>query len=123
MGSLKKLTSKDVGDKAELMAEHFLKKQGVTIIEKNYRDSPGEIDLIADDLGTLVFIEVKFRKSTNFGQPFETVTRVKQQKIIRTAESYLQKHPQLANKACRFDVISIQDQDINWIPNAFDTTT
>jgi len=123
MGFFNKPTSKAIGDNAESMAEHFLKKKGIIIIEKNYRDLPGEIDLIADDHGVLVFIEVKFRKSTNFGQPFETVTRAKQQKIIRTAQSYLQKHPKLANKACRFDVISIHNQDVNWIPNAFDTTT
>jgi len=123
MSFFNKPTSKTIGDNAESMAEHFLIKQGITVIEKNYRDFPGEIDLIAEDQDTLVFIEVKFRKSTNFGQPFEAVTRAKQKKIIRTAQSYLQKHPKLANKACRFDVISIHNQDVNWIPNAFDTTT
>lgn len=118
-----KPTSKTIGDHAESIAESFLIKNKFKIIEKNFRTKTGEIDLIADDQGTLVFIEVKFRKSSDFGQPFETVTYKKQQKIIRTAQSYLQKQPKLANKACRFDVISIHNQDINWIQNAFDTTS
>ena len=116
-------STKNIGDQAESTAEKFLVTKNVKIIEQNYRIKAGEIDLIADDKGTIVFIEVKYRKSNNFGQPFETVTRSKQQKIIRTAQSYLQKHPKLANKACRFDVISIHNQDINWIQNAFDTTS
>lgn len=118
-----KQSSKDIGDQAESMAEAFLTNKNIKIIEKNYRIKAGEIDLIADDQGTLAFIEVKYRKSKHYGQPFETVTYPKQQKIIRTAQSYLQKHPGLANKACRFDVISIHNQDIDWIKNAFDTTS
>jgi len=119
----RKKSTKNIGDHAESIAENFLINKKVKIIEKNFRIKAGEIDLIADDKGTLAFIEVKYRSSSNFGQPFETVTHSKQQKIIRTAQSYLQKHPKLANKACRFDVISIHKQDINWIQNAFDTTS
>ena len=118
-----KQTTKNIGDQAESIAEKFLIDKKIKIIERNYRIKAGEIDLIADDKGTITFIEVKYRKSSNFGQPFETVTHTKQQKIIRTAQSYLQKHPKLANKACRFDVISIHNQDVNWIQNAFDTTS
>ena len=116
-------TTKKIGDQAEDIAESFLIKNKLKIIERNYRFKAGEIDLIADDKGTLTFIEVKYRKSDSFGQPFETVTRSKQQKIIRTAEYFLQKHPKLSNKACRFDVVSIHNEDINWIQNAFDTTS
>ena len=115
-------TTKNIGDQAETVAEDFLIKNKLKIIEKNYRIKAGEIDLIADDQGVLTFIEVKYRKTSNFGYPYETVTPSKQQKIIRTAEYYLQKHPKLSNKACRFDVISIHNDDINWIKNAFDTT-
>jgi len=118
-----KKTTKNIGDHAESIAENFLIENKLKIIAKNYRIKTGEIDLIADDKGTIAFVEVKFRKSNNFGQPFETVTHSKQRKIIRTAQSYLQKHPKLANKACRFDVISIHNQDINWIQNAFDTSS
>ena len=115
-------TTKNIGDQAESVAERFLTKNQLKILDKNLRAYTGEIDIIADDQGTLVFIEVKYRKSVSFGQPFETVTRAKQKKIIRTAQYYLQKHPKLANKACRFDVISIHNNNINWIKDAFDTT-
>jgi len=118
-----KQTPKNIGDQAESMAENYLRNKKIKIIERNFRAKTGEIDLIADHQGTVVFIEVKFRKSTNFGEPFETVTRSKQRKIIQTSQIYLQKNPKLANKACRFDVISIHNKDINWIKNAFDTSS
>ncbi|HFE36990.1 MAG TPA: YraN family protein [Gammaproteobacteria bacterium] len=120
---LPSLTTKAIGNQAESVAEAFLKKKQLKILKKNFRSPVGEIDIIAKDHETLVFVEVKFRKSADFGQPYETVTRAKQRKIIRTAQWYLQKHPKLANKACRFDVISIHQDDINWIQNAFDTTS
>lgn len=115
-----KPTTKSIGDTAESIAENFLIKNKLSIIEKNYRMKTGEIDLIANDQDTLVFIEVKYRKSTRFGHPLEMVTPGKQKKIIRTSQLYLQKHPKLSNKACRFDVISIHNQEIDWIKNAFD---
>jgi len=117
-----KTSTKTIGDQAESTAEKFLQNNKLKIIERNYRSRLGEIDIIAEDKGTLVFIEVKFRKSISHGLPYETVTASKQCKIIRTAESYLQKSRCSSNKACRFDVISIHNQDINWIKNAFDTT-
>jgi len=116
-----KKSTKAVGDYAESLAEDFLKAHKVKILEKNFSCRSGEIDLIVKDKDTLVFVEVRYRKSTNFGQPFETVTKTKQNKIIRSAQTYLQKHPKAANKACRFDVISIQQGEIDWIKNAFDT--
>jgi len=105
----------------EERAQNFLKKSGVRILNTNFKCKLGEIDIIAADNNTLLFIEVKYRKSDKFGDPSETVTYHKQKKIILTAQLYLQKHPKLANKACRFDVISIHQNDINWIQDAFNT--
>lgn len=112
---------KTIGDYAESLAEEFLKKNNVKILEKNFSCRSGEIDLIVKDQETLVFVEVRYRKSAKYGQPYETITKAKQNKIIRSAQTYLQKHPKAANKACRFDVISIQQGNIDWIKSAFDT--
>jgi putative endonuclease len=82
----------------------------------------GEIDLIMQDLNTLVFVEVRYRKSTVYGSPLETITQSKQNKIRLTAESYLSKH-KLNNIDCRFDIVglsgNIASPAIEWIKNAF----
>ncbi len=114
-------TSKSIGDIGEERARDFLQKNGIKIIKSNFKCKVGEIDIIAEDNSSLIFIEVKYRKSDKFGAPSEMVTYHKQKKIILTAQLYLQKHPKLANKACRFDVISIHQNDISWIQDAFNT--
>lgn len=117
-----KKNTKAIGDSAEELACNFLKKNKIKILERNFRVHTGEIDIIAREKDTIIFIEVKFRKNSNFGHPFESVTPTKQQKIIQTAQFFLQKHQTLSNYNCRFDVISIENSDINWIKNAFDAT-
>ena len=118
---LLKKTTREIGGQGEDNARNFLKEHGIKIRESNFRCKFGEIDIIGDDGNSLLFIEVKTRKRTDYGQPFETVTPQKQKKIILAAQRYLQKHPKLANKACRFDVISIVDDKIDWIQDAFNT--
>ncbi len=103
----------------EDMAASFFEKQGSEILERNYRRKTGEIDLIIDDHGVLVFTEVKFRRNDRKGYPSEAVTAPKQARIYRTAEWYLNEHPEYSHKPCRFDVISILDEKITHIPNAF----
>ncbi|MBW6520007.1 MAG: YraN family protein [Desulfoarculaceae bacterium] len=111
----------------DLAAEHLLHK-GYRIIERNYRNHFGEIDIIALDTTrmpkTLVFIEVKTRKNTLFSAPSEAVTRKKQMQIIKVAMAYLSKN-KLAESATRFDVVAILLPDngftrIDLIQNAFD---
>lgn len=86
----------------------------------------GEIDLIMQDTDYLVFIEVRFRKSSYFGTAVETVTVQKQRRLIRTAEYFLMQHPGLAELPCRFDVIGIEldknthQPEYTWLKNAFD---
>jgi len=119
MFSIKK-TSVAVGQSAEDKAAEYLGKNGLNIIERNFSAKTGEIDLIAIEKQVLVFIEVKFRKNADFGQPYETVTHHKQRKIIRTAQIYLQKNKKHTKRACRFDVISILDEEITWLKHAFE---
>ena len=95
-----------LGREGEKAAEAFLKKKGYRIIEKNFRCKLGEIDIIAEQDGTVVFIEVKARADHQYGHPFNAVTQIKQRKIIQVAQSFLAKH-RLLEKPTRFDVIGL----------------
>ena len=113
-----------LGQAGEELATAYLEKAGYKILIRNYRQKCGEIDIIAEDRGTLVFVEVKTRKSTSFGIPFAAVTEKKQRQIGRVAQVYLSSN-NLFNHPARFDVISIlMDEDrppvIELLPNAFD---
>ncbi len=112
-------THLDTGKNAEIRAWHYLKAKGLTLIQQNFRSSYGEIDLIMQHHTTLVFVEVRYRKCSNFGQSLETVGHRKQQRLIKTALTYLQQNQQI-DQACRFDVLAFDgEQKINWIKNAF----
>jgi putative endonuclease len=95
-----------IGHNAELAAESELIRQGYTIIESNWRCKSGEIDRIAKDKGTLVFVEVRYKKNFNFGTPAETIDLKKQKKIISAAKLYLLKN-KLQDSDCRFDVVEV----------------
>lgn len=113
-----------LGDKGERAAIKFLKQQGYSILAKQYRTDQGEIDIVALDQVTVVFVEVKTRQSDFKGQPFEAVTRQKQIQLTRLASSFLKNH-QLLNSPARFDVISIlwplekSEPEIQHFQNAF----
>ncbi len=110
-----------VGTKNETVAADFLAKKGYTILEKNYRNRFGEIDLIAKDGGVLVFAEVKFRSTEAFGDPMEAVGYAKQKKISRTALYYYASHGYIENAPCRFDVVAIYgDGRMEHMENAFE---
>lgn len=96
----------DFGKKGEKAAESFLKKQGYRILKKNFCSTIGEIDLIAEHKGVLVFIEVKSRSDNCFGHPSMAVTPAKQKKIAQTAQSFLVKHD-INDREIRFDVVSV----------------
>jgi putative endonuclease len=121
---IKQKNTRTIGNKYERLAEQFLAKKQLKLVSKNFLCSLGEIDLIMLDKNTLVFIEVRFRKQKFFGHAAETVTPQKQQKIIRSAQIFLQKNPTFSHHSCRFDIIGIdQNQNetttVNWIQNAF----
>ena len=111
------------GKQSEALASNYLKLSGYSILEINYRNRIGEIDIIARDGAVLVFVEVKARKSSRYGSPKNAVTRNKQLKISRTALAYLKKNGQLKSKA-RFDVVAIDARhnppDIEVVKNAFE---
>ncbi len=114
--------SQQFGQKAETMAARFLKRRGYKIIERNYRTRSGEIDIIARDGDTLVFVEVKARTSSRYGSAKAAVTSHKQRQISKVALGYLQRTDQSHVKA-RFDVVTVTGRegghDIDLIPNAF----
>ena len=118
------------GHDAEQQACDHLQRQGLRLLERNYRSRYGEIDLIMRHDDTLVFVEVRYRVSTRFGSPAETVDARKQAKIRATAEHYLQRHPQSPGVSCRFDVVAMTPASatdakpstrytLSWLPNAF----
>ncbi len=109
------------GYKAESIALNFLKKHGLSLKANNYRCKLGEIDLIMRDGIYLVFIEVKMRKSNDFGGAIASITKSKQTKIKKTASLYLLQNNCYDDYPVRFDVITIQGNppEINWLKNAF----
>ena len=107
-----------MGRAGEKRAVVFLKKKGFKILKTNYKPVFGEIDIIAQDKDTIVFIEVKTRTSDNYGVPSEAVDKRKQEKYYKTATYYLQTEKK-TDSTCRFDVIEIENGEINHIFNAF----
>ncbi|MEM9412261.1 MAG: YraN family protein [Planctomycetota bacterium] len=95
-----------LGTLGELEAERYLLKAGMIVVGKGYSDLAGEIDLVAVDGRTIVFVEVKTRASDAAGSPEEAVDQEKQKRISRTAMSYLNHH-ELQECQVRFDVIAI----------------
>ncbi len=112
-----------LGQWGEDLASAYLSRQGLKILERNYRTPVGEIDIIARDRKVLVFVEVKTRRGTAFGLPQEAVGLRKQQQIIRTADWYLQQQKS-GKLQPRFDVVAILCQSdgsstIEHLPDAF----
>ncbi len=96
-----------VGKKGEDIATEYLKRHGYKIIERNFRSQRwGEIDIVAVDKDTLVFVEVKTREGTKYGEPVEAVTPFKLRALERAGQYYKMEHPE-APEALRIDVISI----------------
>lgn len=95
------------GEEGEGVAARFLTQRGYRIVERNYRTKRGEIDLIAYDGNTLVFIEVKSRRGSRFGAPHWSVNQKKQYRLWRSAEQFLLKN-RLSHLNCRFDLVFIQ---------------
>ena len=120
---MKKRSTKEKGRAGEQLAARFLEKQGFRILDRNYRNRLGEIDIVAEDRGVLVFVEVRTLKAYAGHSPEETIQLRKQQHISRTALAYVQ-HKRLEDRPARFDVVSVTLEGIRsalrHIPNAFD---
>jgi putative endonuclease len=115
-------TTKQLGDRAEDLALAHLQHAGLRLLERNYRTpgrGGGEIDLImlAAD-GTCVFVEVRRRESSSHGGAAASVSLTKQKRIVFAARHYLMRLRSLP--ACRFDVVAVQADNVEWLPGAFD---
>lgn len=117
------MNKRKTGGAFEEQAAQFLEKQGLQILERNYRCRFGEIDLIARERKCYVFVEVKYRKGNISGNAAEAVTKMKQRRICRVAVYYLSTRCHSLELPCRFDVIGIDGEQLCWIPNAFDFCT
>jgi len=111
---------RQTGTAYEEQAARWLENRGIRVIEKNYRCRQGEIDLIARDGKYLVFVEVKYRSSTEKGYPAEAVDARKQRRITRAAAFYCYEHRFCEDQPCRFDVVSILGDEITYYKNAFE---
>jgi putative endonuclease len=107
------------GREAEAMAAAFLEARGLTIVARNYRCRLGEIDLVARDGPTTVFVEVRRRSSASFGGAAASITSAKRLKLLKAARHYMSRLRTLPQ--CRFDALLIQGEPprIEWIRNAF----
>jgi len=112
------LNKKEAGQKGEDAAVATLKRSGYKIIERNYRNFLGEIDIIAEEGGYLVFVEVKKRNSASFGESLYAVDKRKKEHIIRSATYYLKDHKFMDRKV-RFDVVGIDREDVKVVKHAF----
>ena len=117
------LTPKQVaGNAAEALASAHLEQAGLRILLRNYRVRGGEIDCIALDGQTLVFVEVRLRRNARFGGAAASIDYRKQQRIIHAARCYLLRYPRQAERPCRFDCVLLDSLDANqleWIKDAF----
>jgi putative endonuclease len=121
------MSNKTFGNYGELVARQYLKAQGYKILEENFRNKLGEIDLIAQDGPTVCFVEVKTRESLEQGQPYEAINSWKIRKLSQMAVLYLKYKYHSIEIPSRFDVISIIQKkasppSIKHIKNAFDST-
>ena len=118
------MNNKALGKYGEVLAAKFLVDKGYQILEKNYKNKIGEIDLIVRDAGIICFVEVKTRRSLTYGKPYESVHFYKQRKIINVAICYLKFKMRSLDVLSRFDVISIYqdpsgEYQIQHLKNAF----
>lgn len=117
-------TAPAIGQRTEALALRYLGDQGLQLLERNFRCRRGEIDLVMEDGSCIVFVEVRYRRSTRFGTPAETIGPKKRRRLLIAARVYLQSHPETRRRPARFDVIAIapgkSGLEITWIKNAIE---
>lgn len=114
------MNKRRTGMAAELRAAAYLSEKGVHILEKNFQNRHGEIDIIGFHEGYLVFFEVKYRSSCRNGYPEAAVNYRKQRQICQVAAYYRYVHKVSLNTPVRYDVVAIEGQEIRWYQNAFE---
>ena len=116
---MKSVNNKAYGGDGELIAVKYLEQTGFRIINKNFRCRMGEIDIIAQEGNYLCFVEVKRRKTVTSGHPLEAIHPVKIQRICKTALFYMHTNRIPESTAVRFDVISVIDNEVSLLRDAF----
>lgn len=111
---------RELGSLEEILAAKYLEDCGVTILEKNYRNRQGEIDLIGKDGKYLVFFEVKYRSDDRLGGALAAVDHRKQKQICKVADHYRMMHGIGEDCWIRYDVVAMENGKINWLKNAFE---
>jgi putative endonuclease len=107
------------GARAEDLCAELMRRAGLKVLARNWRCRHGEIDLVAEERGTLVFAEVRLRRDERFGGAAESITAAKRARLVAAAQLYLAGRPQAD---CRFDVLLLDALDsgrVRWIRNAF----
>jgi putative endonuclease len=107
------------GDAREAQARAHLERAGLRHLASNVRYRVGELDLVMQDGATLVFVEVRYRADADFGGALASVTHGKRQRLVRAASSFLASAPRWAPAPCRFDVVAISDEHVEWVRDAF----
>jgi len=113
------LNKRETGTAYELKAEEYLLENGYTMLERNFRNRSGEIDLITKKDGQIHFIEVKYRTTSDVGSPLEAVDFRKQNQIRKVAMYYLMKNKLSEWTPCQFDVIAFEGEKLTHVENAF----
>lgn len=113
------MNKRRTGASRETLAAEYLTAQGMHVKARNFRCKQGEIDIVGYHGGCLVFVEVKYRRTEEFGSPQEAVDCRKQRRICRTADYYRYLHRLGDDCPVRYDVVAIQGTEISWIRNAF----
>lgn len=111
------MNTRNIGTFYEDAACGYLRREGITILERNFRCRQGEIDIIGREKNLVIFFEVKYRRSDIYGEALYAVPVKKQKKICRCADFYCMKHPWITQ--IRYDVIAITDTKVEWVQNAF----
>ncbi len=114
-GTDQRTSRRRTGDEAESQALVHLQKAGLKLIQQNFLCKGGEIDLIMQDGAVLVFVEVRKRNSMQFGGAIASITPAKQRRMVHAAQVYLLS--QKIQPACRFDVVAIDGEQLNWLKN------
>lgn len=117
------MTTRAVGDRYEDIALAHLQRAGLQLVARNVTFRHGEIDLVMRDGKDVVFVEVRYRRSSRFGDGIDSIGPSKRARLIRAAQSFLADNPTLARQACRFDVVALVESDPQpeWLRNAFET--
>ena len=112
-------SARALGERREKQAKTFLRRRGLRIVETNFNSRFGELDIIATEKDCLVFVEVRYRAASQFGDAAATVDTHKQRRLSLAAQGFLAAYPRFASWTCRFDVIGIDDECITWLRDAF----